>query len=169
MIKKITGKYYVKNTADDTFRDVTTLFDGVNILSVTGMDARGKALNVFRQQWVDDVTQTEDFMIVMPDTQDTPHIIRENPTIDITYIISPRYAGDGDIDTQAVYDTFTSYMTDTDVWIASTYTGKQVHCVSIDTLEPKTVRLQRGTNSYILGMLTLQALAKTAPFTPTTP
>jgi hypothetical protein len=44
------------------------------------------------------------------------------------------------------------------VWIKSTYVGKQVHCVAIDKVEPKTVKLKRGANEYILGEIQLQAL-----------
>jgi hypothetical protein len=44
------------------------------------------------------------------------------------------------------------------VWIKSSYVGKQVHCVDIDKVEPKTVKLKRGANEYILGEIPLQTL-----------
>lgn len=150
MAKKITNKYFVKNTANGSFVDVTTLFDGVDILAVEGFDAKGKALNVYIAQWLDGGT---DFMI----TSNNGQIVRENVDIKVVFIVGQRYAN-STIDTQSVYDAFVDYMTNTDVWIKSVYVGKQVHCVSIDKFEPKTVRLNRGGNSYILGEIQLNTL-----------
>jgi hypothetical protein len=73
------------------------------------------------------------------------------------FIVGQRYAN-STIDTQTVYDSFVDYMTNTDVWIKSMYFGKQVHCVAIDKVEPKTVKLKRGANEYILGEIPLQTL-----------
>ena len=150
MAKKITNKYFVKNTTNGSFIDVTTLFDGVNILAVEGFDARGKALNVYVEQWIDGGT---DFMI----TSNNGQIVRENVSIKVVFIVGQRYAN-ATIDTQTVYDSFVDYMTNTDVWIKSMYFGKQVHCVAIDKVEPKTVKLKRGANEYILGEIPLQTL-----------
>lgn len=150
MAKKITNKYFVKNTANGSFADVTTLFDGVNILAVEGFDAKGKALNVYIEQWIDGGT---DFMI----TSNNGQIVRENVNIKVVFVVGQRYAN-ATIDTQTVYDSFVDYMTNTDVWIKSTYVGKQVHCVSIDKFEPETVKLNRGSNSYILGEIQLNTL-----------
>ena len=150
MAKKITNKYFVKNTANGSFVDVTTLFDGVDILAVEGFDAKGKALNVYIEQWIDGGT---DFMI----TSNNGHIVRENVSIKVVFVVGQRYAN-ATIDTQSVYDSFVDYMTNTDVWIKSAYVGKQVHCVSIDKFEPKTVKLHRGGNSYILGEIQLNTL-----------
>lgn len=150
MAKKITNKYFVKNTANGSFADVTTLFDGVNILSVEGFDSRGKALNVYVEQWIDGGT---DFMI----TSNNGQIVRENVSIKVVFVVGQRYAN-STIDTQTVYDSFVDYMTNTDVWIKSMYFGKQVHCVAIDKVEPKTVKLKRGANEYILGEIPLQTL-----------
>lgn len=150
MAKKITNKYFVKNTANGSFVDVTTLFDGVDILAVDGFDAKGKALNVYVEQWIDGGT---DFMI----TSNNGQIVRENVDIKVVFVVGQRYAN-ATIDTQSVYDSFVDYMTNTDVWIKSAYVGKQVHCVSIDKFEPKTVKLHRGGNSYILGEIQLNTL-----------
>lgn len=150
MAKKITNKYFVKNTASGSFVDVTTLFDGVNILSVEGFDSRGKALNVYVEQWLDGST---DFMI----TSNNGQIVRENVDIKVVFIVGQRYAN-STIDTQTVYDSFVDYMTNTDVWIKSAYVGKQVHCVAIDKIEPKTIKLHRGSDSYILGEIQLNTL-----------
>ena len=150
MAKKITNKYFVKNTTNGSFIDVTTLFDGVNILAVEGFDARGKALNVYVEQWIDGGT---DFMI----TSNNGQIVRENVDIKVVFIVGQRYAN-STINTQTVYDSFVDYMTNTDVWIKSAYVGKQVHCVATDKIEPKTIKLHRGSNSYILGEIQLNTL-----------
>ena len=150
MAKKITNKYFVKNTTNGSFIDVTTLFDGVNILAVEGFDARGKALNVYVEQWIDGGT---DFMI----TSNNGQIVRENVDIKVVFVVGQRYAN-STINTQTVYDSFVDYMTNTDVWIKSTYVGKQVHCVATDKIEPKTIKLHRGSDSYILGEIQLNTL-----------
>ena len=150
MAKKITNKYFVKNTANGSFVDVTNLFNGVNILAVDGFDSRGKALNVYVEQWI---TGGTDFMI----TSNNGQIVRENVDIKVVFIVGQRYAN-STINTQTVYDSFVDYMTNTDVWIKSAYVGKQVHCVCIDKVEPKTVKLHRGGNSYILGEIQLNTL-----------
>lgn len=150
MAKKITNKYYLKNTASGSYTDVTALYDGVNILSVEGFDSRGKALNVYMEQWIDGST---DFMI----TSNNGQIVRENVSLKVVFVVGKRYASTT-IDTQTVYDSFVNYMTNTDVWIKSMYVGKAVHCVAIDKVEPKTVKLKRGANEYILGEIQLQAL-----------
>lgn len=150
MAKKINNKYFVKNTANGSFVDVTTLFDGVNILAIEGLDAKGRSLNVYYEQWIDGGT---DFMI----TSNNGQIVRENVDIKVVFIVGQRYAN-STINTQTVYDSFVDYMTNTDVWIKSMYFGKQVHCVAIDKIEPKTVKLKRGVNEYILCEIPLQTL-----------
>lgn len=153
MAKKNSGKYYLRNSSSGTYQDVTTLFEGVNILAVQNADARGKAVNVFTQQWV--TSETEDFMI----TGDSGVIIRENVNITIVFAVGQRYS-DTTIDTQQVYDNFINYLTNTDVWIRSRYVDKDIHCVNMDGVEPKTVKLKRGSNSYILGEIKMHNLSK---------
>ena len=155
MAKKITNKYFIKNSASGSFVDVTTLFDGVDILAIEGLDAKGKALNVYVEQWI---TGGTDFMI----TSNNGQIVRENVDMKVVFIVGQRYASTT-IDTQTVYDSFIDYMTNTDVWVKSSYVGKQVHCVCTDKVEPKSVKLHRGDNTYILGEITLKCLE-----TPTT-
>jgi hypothetical protein len=150
MAKKISNKYFVKNSASGSFADVTTLFDGVNVLTVEGLDSRGKALNVYYEQWIDGGT---DFMI----TSNNGQIVRENVDIKVVFVVGQRYANTT-INTQSVYDSFTDYMTNTDVWVKSSYVGKQVHCVAIEKVEPKTIKLHRGGNTYILGEIQLKCL-----------
>jgi hypothetical protein len=150
MAKKISNKYFVKNSIGGSFTDVTTLFDGVSILAVDGLDSKGKSLNVYCEQWI---TGGTDFMI----TSNNGQIVRENVDIKVVFIVGQRYAN-ATIDTQNVYDSFVDYMTNTDVWVKSSYVGKQVHCVCIDKVEPKTIKLHRGGNSYILGEIQLNTL-----------
>lgn len=150
MAKKITNKYRVKNTANGSFTDVTTLFDGVNVLAVEGLDAKGKALNVYCEQWQ---SGGVDFMI----TADNGQIVREMVDIKVVFIVGQRYAN-ATIDVQAVYDNFVNYMTNADVWVQSAYVNKQVHCVALEKVEPKTIKLHRNGNSYILGEITLHTL-----------
>lgn len=150
MAKQIKNKYFVKNTINGNFTDVTNLFQGVNILAVEGFNARGKSINTYVEQWV---TGGTDFMI----TSNNGQIVRENVDIKVVFIVGQRYANET-IDTQEVYDSFVDYMTNTDVWIKSSYVGKQVHCACIDKVEPKTIKLHRGGNSYILGEIQLNTL-----------
>ena len=150
MAKKNTNKYFIKNSESGSFVDVTTLFDGVSILAIEGLDAKGRSLNVYHEQWIDGGT---DFMI----TSNNGQIVRENVDIKVAFIVGQRYANET-IDTQEVYDSFVDYMTNTDIWIKSSYVGKQVHCVCIDKVEPKTIKLHRGGNSYILGEIQLKTL-----------
>lgn len=150
MAKKNTNKYFIKNTANGSFTDVTTLFDGVCVLAVDGFNARGKSINTYVEQWI---TGGTDFMI----TSNNGQIVRENVDIKVVFVVGQRYAN-ATIDTQSVYDSFVDYMTNTDVWIRSSYVGKQVHCVCIEKFEPKTVKLNRGGNSYILCEIQLNTL-----------
>lgn len=154
MAKKLSSKYYIKNTASGSYTDVTTLFDGVNILSVSGMTQRGKALNIYEAQWQDGST---DFQIVSDSL--TPTIVRENIDIEITFVCGPRYASNTtNFNAQSVYDSFVGYLCDTDVWVKSAYVGKAVHCVNLDGCEPQTINLHRGTETYILGSIKLHTL-----------
>jgi hypothetical protein len=90
-------------------------------------------------------------------TSNNGQIVRENVDIKVVFIVGRRYAN-ATIDTQNVYDSFVDYMTNTDVWVKSSYVGKQVHCVCIDKVEPKTIKLHRGGNTYILGEIQLKCL-----------
>lgn len=150
MAKKNTNKYFVKNSANGTYTDITDMFQGVCVLSIDGFDSKGRSLNVYYEQWV---TGGTDFMI----TSNNGQIVRENVDIKVVFIVGQRYANTT-IDTQTVYDSFVDYMTNTDVWIKSSYVGKQVHCVCIDKVEPKTIKLHRGGNTYILGEIQLKCL-----------
>lgn len=151
MVNSSIGKYFVKNVATDTYEDVSVKFDGVSILSLEGMDALGKALNVYLEQWIDG---TVDFEIA----GDTGKIVREKTDIKVTYICGNRYTDTVGFDAEVANNAFRAFMTETDIWIRSLYYDKQVHCVCIDKSEPKTVKLKRGANSFIIGEITLKCL-----------
>ena len=150
MAKQIKNKYFAKNTANGTYTDITDMFQGVCVLSIDGLDSKGRSLNVYYEQWI---TGGTDFMI----TSNNGQIVRENVDIKVVFVVGQRYAN-STINTQTVYDSFVNYMTNTDVWVKSSYVGKQVHCVCVDKVEPKTVKLHRGGNTYILGEIQLNCL-----------
>lgn len=152
------GKYKIKNTSAGSWGNPPA---GVHILAINGFDSKGKTVNVFTQQWIN--SQTEDFLITTLDSNNNPVVIRENVDITVVFIVGQRYTNTT-IDVQAQYDSFVDYMTNSDVWIASSYVDKQVHCMCLDKLEPKTVKLKRGGNSYILGEITLHTLEKPSAY-----
>lgn len=150
------NRYFVKNTSDGVFTDITTLFDGVAVLKVDGMLAKGKPVNIYTAQWID--SQEEDFLITTLDEHDNPVVIRENVDLEMTFIVRQKYAT-RTINVQSVHDDFVDYMTGSDVWIKSSYLGnKYVHCVCLKEYKPTTIMLERGANSYIMGTLTLHTL-----------
>jgi hypothetical protein len=167
MANNSSGRYFVKNTSDGVFTDITTLFDGVAVLKVDGMLAKGKPVNIFTQQWID--TQYEDFMITTEVTTttngvqtSTPVVIRENVDIELTFIVRKKYASanaQSNFNVLTAHDTFVDYMTKSDVWLKSSYVGnKYVHCVCIKEYKPTTVKLERGNDSYIIGTITFHTL-----------
>lgn len=150
------NRYYVKNTENGTFQDITTMFNGVAVLKLEGMLAKGKPINIYTEQWFD--SQTEDFMITTLDDNDNPVVIRENVDIELTFIVRRKYAT-STIDVLATHDAFVEYMTNSDIWLKSSYVGnKYVHCVCMNEYKPTTVNLERGEKSYIMGTITFHTL-----------
>lgn len=150
------NRFFVKNTESGTFQDITTMFDGVAVLKLDGMLAKGEPVNVYTAQWID--SQQEDFMITTLDDNDNPVVIRKNVDLELTFIVRQKYAT-GTIDVQTVHDNFVDYITGSDVWLKSSYVGnKYVHCVCLKEYKPTTVKLGRGDNSYIMGTITLHCL-----------
>ena len=150
------NRFFVKNTQSGTFQDITTMFDGVAVLKLDGMLAKGEPVNVYTAQWID--SQQEDFMITTLDDNDNPVVIRKNVDLELTFIVRQKYAT-GTIDVQTVHDNFVDYITGSDVWLKSSYVGnKYVHCVCLKEYKPTTVKLGRGDNSYIMGTITLHCL-----------
>jgi len=150
------NRFFAKNTESGTFQDITTMFDGVAVLKLDGMLAKGEPVNVYTAQWID--SQQEDFMITTLDDSDNPVVVRKNVDLELTFIVRQKYAT-GTIDVQTVHDNFVDYITGSDVWLKSSYVGnKYVHCVCLKEYNPTTVKLGRGDNSYIMGTITLHCL-----------
>lgn len=150
------NRFFVKNTQSGTFQDITTLFNGVAVLKLDGMLAKGEPVNVYTAQWVN--SQQEDFMITTLDGSDNPVVVRKNVDLELTFIVRQKYAT-GTINVQTVHDNFVNYITGSDVWLKSSYVGnKYVHCVCLKEYKPTTVKLGRGDNSYIMGTITLHCL-----------
>lgn len=150
------NRYFVKNTESGSFTDITTMFDGVAVLMLTGMLEKGKPVNIYTAQWVNN--QEEDFLITTLNESQTPVVIRENVDVELTFMVRQKFAS-GTIDVQSVHDAFVDYMTGTDVWLKSSYLGnKYVHCVCLKEYKPTTVKLGRGTGSFIIGTLTFHTL-----------
>jgi len=148
-------KYFVRKTENEEWHDVTTLIDGCRILSIGGYDEKGKAVNVYAEQWIGE--QAEDFMIATLDDDDNPIVIRENVDIEITFICGNKYATNA-IDARTQHDAFVEYMMNSDVYVKSAYTGKEVRCVCLDGYKPTTENLHRGQASYVMGTIKLHTL-----------
>ena len=156
----LTGKYFVKNTENGDYTDFATLFDGLRILKIDGFTAKGQAKNVYTASWEYD--EEEDFTIVMQDDEDPVKIIRECTDLDITFIIKGSYATNT-IDAQRQHLAFVDYMTNTDVWVKSAYQNNlEVHCVCLKEYKPTTEKYQRGTNSYVMGTISMHMMEEPA-------
>lgn len=161
--------YFVKKTAGGTFQDITSLYSGVRILKMDGFLAKGKPVNIYTAQWVNE--QEEDYLITKTATVnnvEVPVVIRENVDIEMTFIVKRKYAA-SDIDVQTVHDNFVDYMTSSDIYLKSAYFGnKYVHCVCLESYQPTDVKLNRKNynansqvtvdNSYIIGTLKFHCL-----------
>lgn len=158
MANNSSGRYYIKNTSNGNFVDITTMFDGVAVLKLDGMLAKGKPVNIYTAQWID--SQQEDYMITTLNGSGNPVVIRENIDLELTFIVRKKYASSQqNFNVLLVHDNFVSYMTNSDVWLKSAYVGnKYVHCVCLKEYKPTTVKLERGDDSYIIGTLTFHTL-----------
>ena len=151
MAQDLGNRYFIKRRFSDTWVDITTLFDGIKVLSITGMNEIGEAQNVFTQQWID--SQEEDYLLA------GKTVVRANVDLTMTFIAGTRYSSNGSVDTQTVYNSFVSYICDDgDFYIKSTYTGKSAHVVCLKGIKPTTERLHRGSSSYIIATATLHCL-----------
>ena len=150
------NKYYVRRSMSaGTWEDVGTKFAGCRILSLTGFNAVGDSINIYNEQWI---TGEEDFQVVETDGQGNPVVRRKNVDLDLTFVISRRYASSA-IDEQTVYDSVVDYICNHgDFYIKSAYVNKSAHVVCLGGFEPTTQSLKRGNNSYILGSIRLHTL-----------
>ena len=156
MAQDLKNKYFAKNTANGSFVDITTQFDGLRVLKVDGFLAKGNPINIYTAQWIND--QNEDFLITTKDASNNPVVIRENVDIEITFIVRQKYATNT-IDVMTIHDAFVDFMTNSDIWLKSAYVNnKYVHCVCLKEYKPTTVKLQRGTASWVMGTITLHTL-----------
>ena len=150
------NRYYIKRNAGDTFVDITTLFGGLAVLSIDGMDEVGDAVNVYHEQWVD--TQAEDFLVCKQDEQLNPVVIRANVDLKMTVIVSRRYTNQL-IDEQTVYDSLVDYICrHGDFYIRSLYSNKDAHVVCLKSVKPTAKKLHRGIKSYIMATIELHTL-----------
>lgn len=150
------NKYFVKNTSNGSYSDITTLFDGVAILKVDGMNEKGEPINIYTAQWIN--SQTEDFLITTINNQNQRVVIRKNVDIEITFAVNRKYASTN-IDELTVHDNFINYMTSSDVWIKSAYmNNKAVHCICLSSYKPTAMKLNRGNNSFITGTIKLHCI-----------
>lgn len=146
----LANKYFVSRDGV-TWEDVTTKYDGVKVLAISGMNEKGEAVNVFTQQWVG--SQEEDYQLV------GDKVIRANVDLEMTFICGTRYASNANVDTQSVYDAFASYVCDNgDFYIKSAYNNKYAHVVCLKGVKITTQKLHRGTDSYIMATATLHCL-----------
>jgi hypothetical protein len=148
------GKYFVKRSLGDSYQDVTTLFDGISILSLSGFDEVGDSVNIFTQQFID--SQTEDFLVTKVE-QGRDVVIRKNIDIALTFIVGRRYTNKL-ISERLVYDAFVDYVTNGDFYIKSVYANKEAHVICLKGFKPTAVKLNRGWGSYIMATIELHTL-----------
>ena len=148
------GKYFVKRSLGDSYQDVTTLFDGISILSLSGFYDVGDSVNIFTQQFVD--SQTEDFLVTKVE-QGRDVVIRKNIDIALTFIVGRRYTNKL-ISERLVYDAFVDYVTNGDFYIKSVYANKEAHVICLKGFKPTAVKLNRGWGSYIMATIELHTL-----------
>lgn len=149
MTNDLKEKYFFRKRTTDDWDDVTELFDGLRVLKIDGYNKLGKPVNVYTAQWVN--TQSEDYVIAGND------VIYENGEIEITFIISGRYAVNS-ISVEEVHDDFKEYMTKGDLYVKSKYTGKEVRCACLEGYAPTTEDYKRGVKSYVMGTIKLHCL-----------
>lgn len=152
------GKYFVKRNDSDSFADITTLFNGVAVLSVDGFNERGEALNVYHEQWID--SQKEDFLVTKKDDNDNDVIIRGNVDLSITLCVSKRYrTGGGNFNEINMYDSLIDYFCNKGAfYLKSTFVNKTAKVVCLSSVKPTSQKLNRDVNGYILVTIPLHVL-----------
>ena len=150
----LSNKYFVRKDSNSEWEDVTTKFLGVRILSITGFNSLGEAINVYSEQWVN--SPKTDFLVTSQDERGNDVIIRKNGEVSLTFICGERYGAE---DTQEANDAFVDYITKHgDLYIKSAYTNKVAHVICLQSYEPTTEKLHRGNRSYIMGTIKLDLL-----------
>lgn len=148
---------YLFKRGSQSFSTIASLFSGVKILKIDGFTSVGKPINIYTAQWVN--SQTEDYMVTTKETINNvvyDKIIRENVDLDITFVVSDRYAN---INVRNQHDSFVAYMTDGALYVKSNYAGRTMKCVCLKEYKPTTQKLQRATGgNFILGTITLHTI-----------
>lgn len=150
---QLSGKYFIRKKNTNTWEDFTTKFKGLKILKIDGMTEVGDAVNVYNEQWVN--SKKEDFMVTTQiDGSDV--IIRKNVDLELTFICGERY---GAQDTQTLHGNFIDWVANYgDFYIRSDYAKKQAHVICLKAYKPTVQKLHRGSNSYIMGTITLHCI-----------
>lgn len=160
--QNLSGKYFVKKSQSDSWQDITTMFNGIKVLSIDGFNSVGKSVNIYTEQWVN--SQTEDFLITTQDQQGNDVVIRENVDLQMTFIISRRYSTSV-VHEQTVFNNVKYYFCDGDFYIKSLYPNMEAHVVCLKEFSPTAIKLHRGERSYIMGTITLHCLSAPTPTT----
>lgn len=151
MAKKIQDRYFIKIGERDEWNDITTLFDGIVVLSISGFNERGESKNVYTAEWVN--SSEEDYYLA------GSKVLRNNIDLSMTFIAGARYSANPNKDAQIIYDTFVNYITENGAfYIRSVYANKEANVVCLKGVKPTVVKLHRGINSYILATATLHTL-----------
>lgn len=157
MAKKISDKYFVKLKESENWQDVTKLFDGINILQISGFNEKGDAQNIYTANWIN--SSKEDFMVTTQDEYDKDVVIRSNVDLTMTFVAGTRYSTNNNVDTQTAYNNFVDYICNNgDFYIRSLYAGKYAHVTCLKGVKVTTEKLHRGIESYILASATLHTL-----------
>lgn len=112
MSNELSNKFFV-STNGIQYEDVTTIFDGIKILSIEGINDIGEATNIYHEQWID--SDKEDVCITTYDEEKHGYVVvRKNTDINITFIVSPKYETETpNFDTRQQHDSFIDYMCNT--------------------------------------------------------
>lgn len=152
----IENEYLVKRGNND-FATIASLFSGVRILKMDGFLAKGKPINIYTAQWVNN--QAEDYMVtdvVSINGVEYDAVFRENVDIDVTFVVGDKY---GASDVRAEHDAFVAYMTDGALFLKSNYADRVLRCVCLKEYAPTTKKLKRPSGkNYIIGTITLHSL-----------
>lgn len=137
--------YFVKDSVNTTYVDITTKFVGLNLLKIDDFNKRGKAKNIYNQSWING----NDEDVYIPDT-----VYFEQPDIDFTFIV--RDSDNYSVDVQSVHDSFIDYMTTHKVTIKSLYANREADFICLNEYKPTLTHIKRTVGkNYITGTLTM--------------
>lgn len=141
----ISNKYFVKDSVNTTYVDITTKFVGLNLLKIDDFNKKGKAKNIYNQSWIN--SNNED--VYIPDV-----VCFEQPDINFTFIV--RDDDDHNVDVQSVHDNFIDYMTTNKVTIKSLYANKEADFICLNDYAPTMSHVKQiAGQNYILGTISM--------------